>query len=259
MLSVVFLFGVHRMDRALYLAMSGGKQIMQAQTIRANNLANVNTTGFRADFEQARAMPVYGDHYASRVYSMTENPATRYESGALIQTDRSLDIAMKDSGFIAVLDAQGSEAYTRSGDLQITANGQLVNGSGLPIMGARGPIFLPPIDKISIGEDGTISIIPEGGTASEVATIGQIKLVNPDTQLIEKGPDGLLRARNGALLERDFNTELKSGFLESSNVSAVEELTKIMGLSRQFEMNIKVMDTVRNNGNASARILQRNA
>jgi len=247
------------MDRALYLAMSGGKQIMHAQTIRANNLANVNTTGFRADFEQARAMPVYGEHFASRVYAMTENPATRYEAGALIQTDRSLDVAMKSDGFIAVLDAQGSEAYTRSGDLQITANGQLVNGSGLPIMGARGPIFLPPIDEISIGEDGTISIVPEGGTAAEVATIGQIKLVNPDTQLIEKGADGLIRAKTGVPLEQSLTAQVKSGFLESSNVSAVEELTKIMSLSRQFEMNIKLMDTVRNNGNASARILQRNA
>jgi len=247
------------MDRALYLAMSGGKQIMHAQTIRANNLANVNTTGFRADFEQARAMPVYGEHFASRVYAMTENPATRYEAGALIQTDRSLDVAMKSDGFIAVLDAQGAEAYTRSGDLQITANGQLVNGSGLPIMGARGPIFLPPINEISIGEDGTISIVPEGGTAAEMATIGQIKLVNPDTQLIEKGTDGLIRAKTGVPFEQNLTAQLKSGFLESSNVSAVEELTKIMSLSRQFEMNIKVMDTVRNNGNASARILQRNA
>jgi flagellar basal-body rod protein FlgF len=258
MLSVVFLFGVHRMDRALYLAMSGGKQIMHAQTIRANNLANVNTTGFRADFEQARSMPVYGEHFASRVYAMTENPATRYEAGALIQTDRSLDVAMKSDGFIAVLDAQGSEAYTRSGDLQITANGQLVNGSGLPIMGASGPIFLPPLDEISIGEDGTISIVPEGGTAAEIATIGQIKLVNPETQLIEKGADGLLRAKTGVPFEQNLTAQLKSGFLESSNVSAVEELTKIMSLSRQFEMNVKVMDTVRNNGNASARILQRN-
>lgn len=245
------------MDRALYLAMSGGKQIMQAQTIRANNLANTNTTGFRADYEQARSMPIYGDHYASRVYAMAENPATRYESGALIQTDRPLDVALDNSGFIAVLDSQGNEAYTRSGALQITANGQLVNGNGLPIMGVGGPIFLPPIDQISIGNDGSISIIPEGGTQAEITAIAQIKLVNPDTQQLEKGGDGLIRGRDGAPFDQDFNTSVVSGFLESSNVNAVEELTKIMNLSRQFEMNVKLMDTVRNNGNASARILQR--
>jgi len=245
------------MDKALYLAMSGGKQIMQAQAIRANNLANTNTTGFRADFEQARAMPVYGDHYASRVYAMSENPATHYESGALIQTDRPLDVALNDTGFIAVLDAQGNEAYTRSGSLQITSSGQLVNGNGLPVVGIGGPIFLPPIDQISIGDDGSISIVPEGGEVTEMAGIGQIKLVNPEIQLLEKGADGLIRGRDGNPFNQDFNTRLVSGFLESSNVNAVEELTKIMNLSRQFEMNIKVMDTVRNNGNASARILQR--
>lgn len=245
------------MDRALYLAMSGGKQIMQAQAIRANNLANTNTTGFRADFEQARAMPIYGEHYASRVYAMTENPATDYESGALIETGRPLDIALDNSGFIAVLDKEGNEAYTRAGSLQITASGQLVNGSGLPIMGASGPIFLPPIDQISIGNDGSISIVPEGGAPTEMASIAQIKLVNPDTRTIEKGNDGLIRSKNGEILDQDLNTRIVSGFTESSNVNAVEELTKIMNLSRQFEMNIKLMDTVRNNGNASARILQR--
>lgn len=245
------------MDRALYLAMSGGKQIMQAQTIRANNLANVNTHGFRADFEQARSMPVYGDHYASRVYAMSENPATRYETGALVQTDRALDIALENSGFIAVLDKQGNEAYTRSGSLQITASGQLVNGNGLPVMGVDGPIFLPPIDQISIGNDGSISIVPEGGAPNEIAAVAQIKLINPDIEGLEKGNDGLIRARNGELYEQDFNTKVVSGFIESSNVNAVEELTKIMNLSRQFEMNVKVMDTVRDNGNASARILQR--
>ncbi|TBR38419.1 flagellar basal-body rod protein FlgF [Marinomonas agarivorans] len=247
------------MDRALYLAMSGGKQIMQAQTIRANNLANVNTNGFRADYEQARSMPIYGDHYASRVYAMSENPATRYETGALVQTDRALDVALEGSGFIAVLDKQGNEAYTRSGSLQITASGQLVNGNGLPVMGVDGPIFLPPIDQISIGNDGSISIVPEGGAPNEIAAIAQIKLVNPDIDELEKGNDGLIRARNGELYEQDFNTSVVSGFVESSNVNAVEELTKIMNLSRQFEMNIKVMDTVRDNGNASARILQRSS
>lgn len=245
------------MDKALYLAMSGGKQIMQAQSIRANNLANTNTTGFQADFEQARSMPIYGDHYASRVYAMSENPATNYESGALVQTDRSLDIALDGAGFIAVLDRQGNEAYTRSGSLQITPGGQLVNGNGLPVMGTDGPIFLPPIDRISIGNDGSISIIPEGGGATEMAQVAQIKLVNPNTQNIEKGQDGLIRGMDTEPFDQDFNTRLVSGFLESSNVNAVEELTKIMNLSRQFEMNVKVMDTVRDNGNASARILQR--
>lgn len=245
------------MDRALYLAMSGGKQVMTAQAVRANNMANASTTGFRADFEQARSMQVYGDHYPSRVYAMTENPATRYESGPLIQTGRDLDIAMQGDGFIAVLDEQGQEAYTRDGNLQINAAGQLVTGNGLPVLGLAGPIFLPPIDKISIGEDGTLSIVPQGGGATEVAGINRIKLVNPDTQQLEKGLDGLIRGKNGLPIAQDLNTEVVSGYLEGSNVNMVEEMTEIMNLSRRFEMNIKVMNTVRDNENASARILQR--
>ncbi|BFM50848.1 flagellar basal-body rod protein FlgF [Marinomonas sp. THO17] len=247
------------MDKALYLAMSGGVQTMNAQAIHANNLANVNTTGFRSDFEQARAMQVYGDYYPSRVYAMTENPATRYTQGDMIQTDRNLDVAINGEGFITVYDENGQEAYTRAGDLQINAAGQLVTGRGLPVAGVGGPIFLPPVDNINIMADGSISVVPQGGAANEVAVINQIKLVNPDSQNIRKGQDGLIHTKNGEFLEPDLNVQLVSGFVEGSNVNAVEEMTHIMNLARRFEMNVKMMDTVSENGNASARILQRTA
>ncbi|MCZ2721194.1 flagellar basal body rod protein FlgF [Marinomonas sp. 15G1-11] len=247
------------MDRALYLAMSGGKQTMHAQSIHANNLANVSTTGFRSDFEQARSMQINGEHFPSRVFAMTENPGTRFASGGLIQTSRSLDIAVQDRGFITVQDELGRESYTRAGDLQITSVGQLVTGTGLPVMGNAGPIFLPPLDKITIGDDGTISIIPQGAGLAETAVINQIKLVDPDTKLLEKGNSGLIYGKEGQTFEQSPNARVTSGFLEGSNVNAVEEMTHIMSLSRRFELNIKVMDTVRNNENASARILQRNA
>jgi len=246
-------------DKALYLAMSGGVQTMNAQTIHANNLANVNTTGFRSDFEQARSMQVYGDYHPSRVYAMTENPATRYTEGNLIQTGRDLDVAVAGKGFIAVYDERGQEAYTRAGDLQINAAGQLVTGRGLPVAGVDGPIFLPPIDSINITADGSISVIPQGGAGNEVAVLNQIKLVNPDSQNLRKEEDGLIHSRDGQEFEIDPNVQLASGFVESSNVNAVEEMTHIMNLSRRFEMNVKMMDTIRNNADASARILQRSA
>ncbi len=246
------------MDRALYLAMSGGKQTMHAQTLHANNLANVSTTGFRSDFEQARSMQVNGEHFPSRVYAMTENPATRFESGGLIQTGRNLDVAVQDNGFITVQDELGREAYTRAGDFQITSVGQLVTSTGLPVMGNDGPVFLPPLDQITFGDDGTISIVPQGGAASEIAVINQLKLVTPDTKLLEKGNSGLIYGKDGQVFDRSPEAKVISGFLEGSNVNAVEEMTHIMSLSRRFELNIKVMDTVRNNENASARILQRN-
>ncbi|MFT2110682.1 flagellar basal-body rod protein FlgF [Marinomonas sp. 2405UD68-3] len=246
------------MDRALYLAMSGGKQTMHAQTVHANNLANVSTTGFRSDFEQARSMQINGEHFPSRVYAMTENPGTRFESGGLIQTDRNLDIAIQDKGFITVQDELGRESYTRAGNLQITSSGQLVTATGLPVMGNDGPIFLPPLDQINFGDDGTISIVPQGGTLAEIAVINQVKLVSPDTKQLEKGSSGLIYGKDGQVFDQSPDAKIISGFIEGSNVNAVEEMTHIMNLSRRFELNIKVMDTVRNNENAAARILQRN-
>ena len=245
------------MDRALYLAMTGGTQVMNAQAIRANNLANVATTGFRADFEQARSMQVNGDYYPSRVYTMTENPGTRQTQGALQQTGRDMDVAIQGKGFIAVLDGMGQEGYTRAGDMQLTMAGQLITGNGLPVMGIEGPIFLPPLDELSISEDGTISFIPQGGDGTQITSINRIKLVNADSESLTKSPDGLMRTKDGSVLQPSNEVQLVAGFLESSNVNAVEEMTKIMELARRFEMNIKVMDTVRNNESASARILER--
>ncbi|SBS28070.1 Flagellar basal-body rod protein FlgF [Marinomonas spartinae] len=245
------------MDRALYLAMSGGVETMNAQTIHANNLANVNTTGFRADFEQARAMQVYGEHYPSRVYAMTENPGTRFTPGSMIQTGRNLDVAIKGKGFLTVYDSKGQEAYTRDGNLQINAAGQLVTGTGLPVAGVDGPIFLPPLQSLTITSDGSISIIPQGGAANQVAVIGQLKLVNPDPDNLRKGEDGLIHSKDGQVFNQDVNTQVASGFVEGSNVNAVEEMTHIMDLSRRFEMNIKMMNTIREDSAASSRILQR--
>lgn len=245
------------MDRALYLAMSGGTQVMNAQAIHANNLANVSTTGFRSDFEQARSMQVNGDYYPSRVYAMTENPGTNFDMGVLQQTGRAMDIAVQGDGFIAALDGTGQEVYTRAGDLQLTVSGQLVTGTGLPVLGAAGPIFLPPLDVLEISGDGTVSIIPQGGDGTQVTTLNRIKLVSADPEELVKGNDGLIRTKSGENLLVNNNVQVISGFLEGSNVNAVEEMTNIMELSRRFEMNIKVMNTVRENENASARILER--
>ncbi|WP_417504381.1 flagellar basal-body rod protein FlgF [Marinomonas gallaica] len=245
------------MDRALYLAMSGGTQVMNAQAIHANNLANVSTTGFRSDFEQARSMQVNGDFHPSRVYAMTENPGTNFDTGPMQQTGRAMDVAVQGKGFIAALDATGQEVYTRSGDLQLTVSGQLVTGTGLPVVGAAGPIFLPPLDEIAVSEDGTISIIPQGGDGTQMTALNRLKLVSADPEALTKGEDGLVRTKSGEMLLADNNVQVISGFLEGSNVNAVEEMTSIMELSRRFEMNIKVMNTVRENENASARILER--
>ncbi len=152
------------MDRALFLAMSGAKQNMQAMQLRANNLANVSTTGFRADLEQARSMQAYGDGLPSRVFSMTERPGHNFQQGSVITTGRDLDVTVQGDGWIAVMDKTGKEGLTRNGNLNIDANGLLLNGNGHPVLGETGaPITLPvPLAKVEIGNDGTISVRPQG-------------------------------------------------------------------------------------------------
>ena len=150
------------MDRSLYIAMSGAKQTLLAQTTNANNLANAQTTGFKSDLEQFRSQPVYGAGYPTRVYAMTENPGTDLSHGAMQTTGRDLDVAIDGDGFIAVQGTDGKEAYSRAGDLRVTPDGLLQTGSGLQVLGQGGPISIPPADKLTIGGDGTISIIPMG-------------------------------------------------------------------------------------------------
>ncbi|MDH4581062.1 flagellar basal-body rod protein FlgF [Pseudomonas sp. BN415] len=245
------------MDKMLYVAMSGASQNSLAQRAHANNLANISTTGFRRDFEQARSMPVFGDSFPSRVYAMTERPGTDFTPGALQETGRDLDVAIEGEGWIAVQSPDGSEAYVRTASLQIDALGQLRTGNGLPVMGNAGPIAIPPEQKVEIGQDGTISIRALGENPNVVAEVDRIKLVNPDPKQLEKGSDGMIRVKDPQqLVQADANVQVTSGFLEASNVNAVEEMTAILSLSRQFELSVKMMRTAEDNASAMARVLQ---
>ncbi|WP_417581883.1 flagellar basal-body rod protein FlgF [Nitrincola sp.] len=245
------------MDKVLYVAMTGARENMNAQQIRANNLANVTTTGFKQDFEQARSMRVMGDGYASRVYSMAESPGTNRESGTLQQTGRDLDIAVIGGAWLAVQAPDGTEGYTRAGELQINAANQLVTGSGLPVMGVGGaPIVIPPAEKIEIANDGAISIRPIGDDAVGLALVDAIKVVDLDPATSFKGTEGLMRTNDQQPLPPALNPQIRSGYLESSNVNAVEELTAVITLSRQYEIQVKMMKTAEENSSAAARVLQ---
>jgi flagellar basal-body rod protein FlgF len=193
---------------------------MLAQATNANNLANINTTGFRADFEQFRSMPVFGEGLPTRVYSMTERPATDYQQGSVQSTGRDLDISIQGEGFMAVMGKDGREGYTRAGDLHITETGQLVTGTGLAVMGEGGPIAIPPAEEVEIGSD------------------------------------GLMRMQDGGEAPLDATVTVASGTLESSNVNAVGALVKMIELQRQYEMQVKMMKTTQENSAASARLMQ---
>ncbi|QEW07749.1 flagellar basal-body rod protein FlgF [Nitrincola iocasae] len=245
------------MDKVLYVAMTGARENMNAQQIRANNLANVTTTGFKQDFEQARSMRVMGDGYASRVYSMAESPGTNRASGTLQQTGRDLDIAVVGGAWLAVQAPDGTEGYTRAGELQINAANQLVTGSGLPVMGVGGaPIVIPPAEKIEIANDGAISIRPVGDDAVGLVLVDAIKVVELDPATSFKGTEGLMRTNDLQPLPPAQNAQIRSGYLESSNVNAVEELTAIITLSRQYEIQVKMMKTAEENSSAAASVLQ---
>ncbi|WP_018277715.1 flagellar basal body rod protein FlgF [Teredinibacter turnerae] len=247
------------MDKALYIAMSGAKHNMRAQTVHANNLANVNTTGFKADFARARSMPIYfGEGHPTRAYALEEIPATDFRQGPLVETGRDLDVAVEGDGFIAVQSPDGTEAYTRAGSLFIDALGMLRTGNGLPLLGNGGPIAIPAADKVEISGDGSITVIALGQGVDAPVQVDRIKLVNPPTDTIQRGIDGLIHLLDDEQgeLPADGNVRIISGFVEGSNVNAVNELTSVMSLARQYEMQVKIMQTVKEDSEASARLLQ---
>ncbi|MDD2060793.1 flagellar basal body rod protein FlgF [Pseudomonas sp. GD03860] len=244
------------MDKMLYVAMTGASQNALAQKAHANNLANISTNGFQRDLEQARSMPVFGDSFPARAYAMTERPATDFTPGSLLETGRDLDVAVGGDGWIAVQAPDGSEAYVRTASMNIDALGVLRAGNGMPVMGNGGPIAVPPEQKIEVGEDGTISIRAMGEGPRVMAEVDRIKMVNPDLKTMTKGPDGLIHTTTGQPAAADANVKLVSGFLENSNVNAVEEMTSVLALSRQFELHVKMMTTAKEGDEAMARVLQ---
>jgi len=244
------------MDKMLYLAMTGAKQTMVAQSVNSNNLANASTTAFKADLEQSRSMQVLGEGLPSRTYSMTERPGIDVTPGPINTTGRELDVAIQGDGWIAVQAPDGTEAYTRAGELHVSTLGLLETSSGHAVLGDGGPIVIPQAEKIEIGMDGSISIRPIGAGANELAEIGRIKLVNPATDNLTKGEDGLIRTRDGSIANADIDVQLLSGAVEGSNVSAIKSMVKMIELSRHYEMQIKAMKTAEDNDKAVTEIMK---
>lgn len=248
------------MDKALYIGMSGAKQNMLSQRAHANNLANVNTTGFKKDFAQARSMPVFGEHHPTRAYAMAERPGTDLSAGALMETGRKMDVSLKGEGWLAIQNNLGEEVFTRSGSMQVDVNGMVRLSTGEMVLGNGGPVALPPFDNVQIGADGTVSIVPVGGPPDQLVQVDRLKLVNPPREALEKGLDGFIHRKPDQAVDggepADAALRVASGFLESSNVNAVEEMISNLQLSRQYEMQVKVMSTANENSEATARLLQ---
>jgi flagellar basal-body rod protein FlgF len=244
------------MDRMLYVAMTGAAQTLAAQAANSHNLANAATPGFKSDLHQFRSMPVFGEGYASRVYAMGERPGVDLQPGAFQTTGRELDVAVEGDGWIAVQAPDGGEAYSKRGDLQVTVNGVLTNGAGQPVLGDGGPIAIPPAEKLEVGSDGTLSVRLVGQDAKSLAAVDRIKLVKIAPERLEKGEDGLFRLRGGGAAQADAGVRLVSGALEASNVNAVDALVEMITLARQFELQVKMMETARSNDAASTQAMR---
>jgi len=240
----------------LYVAMTGAAETLRAQTVNNHNLANVSTTGFRADLAAFQSRAVDGTGFASRVYATNGTVGWDDTSGALLSTGRDLDVAISGKGWIAVQGPDGKEAYTRAGNLQVDANGQLMTATGLPVLGDGGPINIPPYTSIFFARDGSISIVAQGQTPDTTSTVGRIKLVNPANDQIARGDDGLFRMKNGGVADSDAAVQLGSGVLESSNVNTADAMVNMIELARQFEMQVKAIRTAEENANAATQLMR---
>jgi flagellar basal-body rod protein FlgF len=241
------------MDRLAYVAMAGAKANMQRQDVLATNLANVSTTGFRAEMQAFRAVPVRGDGASTRVYALETSTGYNPDPGPVAATGRNLDVAMRGNAWLAVQGLDGTEAYTRAGALDVNAEGTLVTKNGLTVLGDGGPISVPGNAELMIAQDGTISARqPNGG----ITPVGKLKLVTPEAPL-KRGDDSLFRADDGPL-PADGNARLQDGALEGSNVSPVESMVAMIAVARQFEAQMKMITTAERDADKAAALLSMN-
>jgi flagellar basal-body rod protein FlgF len=236
--------------------MSGAKETLRAQAANNHNLANASTTGFKADLSAFQARAVSGPGYASRVYAQDNVVGWDSSVGSQQQTGNALDVSVNGTGYFAVQDSTGNEAYTRAGDLHVDPSGQLLTATGQPVLGDNGPISVPPYSSITVAKDGSISIVPLGSTAQTNAIVARIKLVNPPANTLQRGADGLFHSTCTDPVEADAATTVTPGTLESSNVNIASAMVNMIELARQFDMQIKAVHAADDNAQSATKLLQ---
>ncbi len=242
------------MDKMIYVAMTGAKQTLNQQATVANNLANANTPGFRAELATFRAVPVVGPAQGTRAFVTDSTPGANFAPGVIQQTGRPLDLAVQGSGWIAVRGTDGKEGYTRDGDLQVDKEGALLTRHGNAVLSINGPITVPPGSEVTVAADGTVSAT-QPGTPPTVTAVGQIKLVDPTARSLQRGDDGLFRTSDGKPAPVDPKVTLAPGSLEGSNVNLTEQMVSMISLARQYDLNTKMISTVNDNDKAASSLL----
>lgn len=246
------------MDRLIYTALSGAKHVLEQQATTANNLANATSTGFRAQLDSFRAVPVVSSGLPTRAFVVDSTVGSNFAQGPMQQTGRALDVAVQNQGWLVVQAADGSEAYTRNGSLKINENGVLQTRSGLSVQGDTGPLSVPPDVTVAIGTDGTIGTLSTDAQPGPAIVLGRIKLVNPPEQSLVRGSDGLFRLKDGGAAPADPNVKLASGALEGSNVNPVDAMVSMISLARQFETQMSLLKNAENNAAKATQILALN-
>lgn len=244
------------MDRLVYTSLSALRGAMARQATTANNLANANTVGFRAEIANARALWVQGETFDARAHSSEEVLSADMSEGAISETGRDLDIALEGDALLAVQADNGDEAYTRRGDLQLSDTGLLTTGAGHPVLGEQGPVTLPPADSVRIDKDGSIWVVPAGGDPNAPQQVARLKLTSPAGSDVAKGLDGLFRVRGGGALPADPLARVNSGSLEGSNVNPTKALVEMVEASRAWDQQLKLITTARELDSSAADLMR---
>jgi flagellar basal-body rod protein FlgF len=239
----------------IYTAMTGAKHILEQQATNSHNLANATSTGFRAQLDSFRAVPVVSEGMPTRTFVVDSTVGADFSPGVLQQTGRDLDVAIQGKGWLTVIRPDGSEAYTRNGSLRVSENGLLQNSTGQILMGDGGPIGIPPDETITVGKDGTISTVSNNYEPGAVNILGRLRLVNPPEEMLVRGKDGLFELKNGQPAAIDPEVQLVGGSLEGSNVNVVEAMVNMISLARQFDFQMKLLEKAENNANKASQLL----
>ncbi len=250
------------MDRLIYTAMTGASHILQRQSAIASNLSNVNTTGYRSTMNSFRAVPIVGEGQPTRTFVVNYQTGYDFTPAPQQQTGRTLDVALNGKGWITVALPDGSEAYTRDGNLQVSPNGILMTNSGYPVVddtgqpGPPGQISIPPDTEITVGADGTISTVPSQTPPITATVAGKLKLVNPPEKQLVRGEDGLFRTQDGKPVNPDPTLTVNAGSLEGSNVNAIGTMVDMISISRQFDMQMQMLKNQTSNEQQATQLLQ---
>ena len=244
------------MDRLIYTSLTAMRGSMSRQTAIANNLANAQTPGFRADIANAQSLWLDGSGLDARAMASEEVLGADMRAGTVTQTGRDLDIAMQGDALLVVQATNGEEAYTRRGDLQISPSGLLTTGDGHPVQGGQGPVTIPPADAINIDQEGRVWVVPQGGDPENPQEVDRLRLATPTGSEIAKGLDGLFRVKGEGILPDDPEARLLTRSLEGSNVTATSALVEMIEASRSWDTQLKMISDVRDMDSATANLMQ---